>query len=150
MGTQTYDLVVMIGVVILIAIIIFWAVRYGAAIVSDIMLEAPIVLESSFASYASGACAVDEGMFVSHGLTKAYPLYAFMNSTHVQIKPAEKKYYPYSEIERGGYLGFGIKPALLFVGCGIDVVRKNVLFNENLHKSITLNKTSEDMRIGVE
>lgn len=148
METQTYDLIIMLGVVLLVAIIIFWSVQYGAAIVSDLMLEAPLVLQSSFTSYASGACAVDGNMYITHKITKGYPLYAFMNTTHVQMKPADKKYYPYTDVERGGYMGFGIRPALPFINCGIDVVRKNVLFNPNVNHEITLDKT-EEMRIGV-
>lgn len=148
-STQTYDIMVLLGVIILIAVIIFWSVRYGAAVVSDIMLEAPIVLQSSFASYGSAMCGVDGDAYVSHGLVKQYPLYAFMNASHVQIRPAEKRYYPYADTERGGYIGFGIRPALPFVNCRIDVIRKNVRFNQNVHKGITLNKTEGRMQIGV-
>jgi len=145
---QTYDLLVMLGVVFLIFIVIIWAVRYGAAIVSDIMLESPIVIQNSFASYASTLCAVDGNASVSHTIVKRYPLYAFMNSTHVQIKPAEKKFYPYTDVERGGFLGFGVRPASPFINCGIEVIRKNVRFNQAVHKAITLNKTFQ-MVIGV-
>jgi len=149
METQTYDIIVMLGVIMLVAIIIFWAVSYGAGIVSDIMTGAPAVLQSSFASYASAACAVDGDMFIEHKLPKRYPMYVFMNATHVRVRPAESQYYPYTETERGGYLGFESPDPLPFVGCGINVAKKSVLFNQNLHKSVTLDKTGNSMEIGV-
>ena len=149
MSTQTYDIVVMLGVIILIAVVIFWAARYGAAVISDIMLESPAVLQSAFASYATAACAADTDVFIKHTVTNRYPFYAFMDGTHVQISPAEEKYIPYTGTERGGYLGFGTQAALPFVGCGVEVVKKNVLFNQNLHHAVTLNRTADSMWIGV-
>ncbi|MEM5814206.1 MAG: hypothetical protein QXD77_00090 [Candidatus Aenigmatarchaeota archaeon] len=147
MSTQTYDIIVLLSIVILVAIIIFWAVQYGAGMVADMMNEAPVVLQSSFASYASLACGADGDMYFSHRLTKGIPMYAFMNATHVRISPAGEKLA--GETERGGSVSFSAKRALPFINCGTDVVRKNVRFNENVHHYITVNKTAGSMQIGV-
>jgi len=137
----------MLSIVILVAVIIFWSVSYGAGMVGNIMQEAPQIVQSSFASYASIACGVDGDMTISHRLTKQFPLYAYMNDTHVQIRPAEGKYT--GETERGGSVTFGTKPPIPFINCGTEVVRKNVRFNENLNHYVTINKTDVSMQIGV-
>lgn len=147
MSTQTYDIIILLSVVLLVAIIIFWAVQYGAGMVGDVMQEAPQILQSSFASYATLACSVDGDMMITHKLTKQFPLYAFMNETHVQIRTAGEKLT--GETERGGGVSFGTKPPLPFINCGTEVVRKNVRLNENIHKYITINKTDGSMQIGV-
>jgi hypothetical protein len=147
MSTQTYDIIVLLAVVLLVAVIIFWSVQYGAGMVSDIMQEAPAVVQSSFASYASLACSVDGKMIIEHGLAQKYPLYAFMNSTHVQITSTGKSFT--GETERGGSVSFSNRAALPFISCGMDVVRKNVRFNENVNHYITINSTGESMQIGV-
>jgi len=147
MSTQTYDIIILLAVVALVAIIMFWSVQYGADMVGKIMGEAPMVLQSSFASYASLACSVDGSMEVTQTLSKGFPLYVFMNATHVQIYPAGTTYY--GATERGGGVEFGTRPALPFINCGTDVIRKNVRFNENVHHAIILNKTAEKMVIGV-
>lgn len=147
MSTQTYDIITLLSVVLLIAVIIYWAVQYGAGMVADVMNEAPAVLQSSFASYASLGCSVNGDMLIEHRLTKQYAFYAFMNSTHVQITPAAGTYT--GETERGGQITFGTKPAMPFINCGTDVIRKNVRFNENVNHYVTINKTDGRMQIGV-
>lgn len=149
-STQTYDLLILVGVIVLIAVIIFWSVKYGAAIVSDVMLESPIVLQNTFSSYASIAGMTDGNVYIKHKIIKGYPLYAFMNSSYVHIKPVSAKYYPFTETERGGYIGFGIRPPVAFVNLNVDVVRKLIKFYPNLHVAIILNKTDNKVQIGVE
>jgi hypothetical protein len=146
-STQAYDIITLLSVVVLIAVIIFWAVQYGAGMVGDIMQEAPAVVQSSFASYASLACTSDGNLLVEHRLLKGYPFYVFMNSTHVQVRTAGEKVT--GETERGGQLSFGSKMPLPIITCGTNVVRKNVRFNENVNHYITLNKTDGSMQVGV-
>jgi hypothetical protein len=146
-STQTYDIIILLSVVLLIAVIIFWAVQYGAGMVADVMQEAPAVVQSSFASYASLACSVDGDMLIEHGLAQRYPFYAFMNATHVQITTTGTTYT--GETERGGSLSFSNRAALPFISCGIEVVRKNVRFNENVNRYVTINSTNGSMQIGV-
>jgi|GEM_PF-4841862 len=146
MSTQTYDLIILLGVVMLIAVIIYWSAQYGAGMVSDLMDEAPAVLQASFASYPASLCGVDGDVFLNHRLIQRSPMYVAMNSTHVQIKSAGTIY---GNTERSGYVRYGDRPALPFVNCLFDVVKKNVRFNENLHHSITLNKTGSTLVIGV-
>ena len=147
MSSQTYDIVIMVGIVILVGIIIFWTVRYGSAVVSDLMMDAPVVLQSSFASYASAACAGD--ILVEHDITTRYPFYAFLNASHVKVTPTESKSRPFGSGERGGYVVFATMPAMPFVNCGLDVIKRNVQFNENVNRFVTLNRTENAMQIGV-
>ncbi|MFH0829712.1 MAG: hypothetical protein V1887_00945 [Candidatus Aenigmatarchaeota archaeon] len=147
MSTQTYDMITMLGIVILVAVLIFWSTRYGASIVVEAMSGAPMVLQSSFASYSSSACG-QENVTFRHPLDNKVPMYAFMNSTYVQIYPGGV--YSATGTARGGSLEYGTRPPIPIINCGINVVRKNVLFNVDLNHYITLNKTLDSMRIGVE
>ena len=147
MSTQTYDMITMIGVVILVAVLIFWSTRYGASIVEEAMNGAPMVLQSSFASYAASACG-QENITFRHQLDNKVPMYAFMNSTYVQIYPGGS--YSATGTARGGSLEYGAKPPIPIINCDINVVRRNVLFNVNLNRYITLNRTLDSMQIGVE
>lgn len=146
MSTQTYDVVVLLGVVILMAVVIYWSVSYGAGMVADIMQEAPQVLQSSFASYASLSCAIDGNFTLEHRLIKKYPMYVTMNESHVQIRSTGTVY---GETERGGFIKFGARSAMPYVNCNMDTARKNIRFNENVHSAVTLTKLLDTLAIGV-
>jgi hypothetical protein len=146
--TMVYDVIILVGAIILIAIIVFWSVQYGAALVSDAMLESPTVVQSGLASDMSIACTYPGNVTVEWMIAQPYTMTLRYNNTHIQAVPAKSKYY-YSDVERGGYLGFGIKPPLPWVGCGLDIVPRGVPFDEKKHKEIVLSKQADDLRLAV-
>jgi len=147
-GTMLYDVIIMIGTVLIIALMIMWAVRYGSALVSDAMLQSPSVVQAALASDLSIACGTTSNITVDWSIPQPYTMTIRYNQTHVQVKPAKSKYY-YSEVERGGYLGYGMKPPIAWVGCGLDVVERGVPFDELKHREIILSKFAEDLRVRV-
>lgn len=147
-GTMLYDVIVMIGAVLIVALLILWAVQYGSGLVSDAMLQSPSVVQAAIASDLSIACGTTGNLTVDWAIPQPYTMTIRYNMTHVQVRPSKSKYY-YSEVERGGFLGYGIRPAIAWVGCGLNVVERGVPFDETKNKEIVLDKEDGDMRIRV-
>jgi hypothetical protein len=146
--TMVYDIIVLVGAILLIAIIVFWSVNYGAALVSDAMLQSPTIIQAGLASDMAIACGWPGNISVDWDMPQPYTMTVRYNATQVQAVPSKSKYY-YSDVERGGYIGFGIKPALPWVSCGLDVVPRGVPFDETKHRTIVLSKQADDLRIMV-
>lgn len=147
-GVEPYDIIVLIGSTVLTFIIVFWVMRYGTAQVSDLVLQAPAVMQDSAASYFSSICSYPGNITVVQEIRRPFSMRVIYNNTHVQARPAAEKYY-FSDMERGGYLQVGIEPPIAWVNCGKQVVPKAVPFNERVHKEVLFNQTLGDMGVKV-
>lgn len=147
-GTMLYDVIIMIGAVLIVALLILWAVQYGSGLVSDAMLQSPSVVQAALSSDLSIACGTTGNITIDWKIPQPYTMTIRYNATHVQVRPARNKYY-YSDVERGGYLGYGIEPPIVWAGCGLNVIERGVPFDETKNKEVILVKEGDDMRVRV-
>ena len=147
-GIKPYDIIMLVGSMILTFIIVYWVMRYGTAQVSDLILETPSVLQDSAASYFSSICSFSGNITVTQEIARPYTMRVIYNSTHVQVRPAKEKYY-FSEVERTGFMRVGTAPPIAWVGCGLRITPRGVSFDEKVHKDVLFNQTAGDIAVRV-
>ncbi|MFQ6009539.1 MAG: hypothetical protein ACE5J7_00225 [Candidatus Aenigmatarchaeota archaeon] len=147
-GTQLYDIIVLIGIVILIFVLIYWSMTYGAQIVAEMLFSAPETVQDSLASFMGAGCAPGN-MTVVFSITPT-PLTAFVDNDTINVLPPEYGYYYGREVERGGYIRFDPPEPIAYVKCkGVSVVTGSVDFEPRKHTAFVVNKTLNEIGVGV-
>ncbi|MEM5804489.1 MAG: hypothetical protein QXU82_01430 [Candidatus Aenigmatarchaeota archaeon] len=149
-GTQLYDIIVLVGVIVLIFVVFYWAVTYGAQLVSDMLYSAPSTVQDSLASFIGAGCIGGGNMTVELAVTPT-PLTAVLGAKTINVLPPEDAYRGGRTIERGGYVKFGPPSPIAYVRCaGTNVATGNVTMNPAENKAFVVNKTDGKITLGVE
>jgi hypothetical protein len=142
-GTMLYDVLVMLGTLIMILIIIYWASSYGAMMISDVLYASPRLLQD----YSATALAL--GSLSSGDLYSSYepkiPLSTELELTKnmIHARPAKRPPEAMRIILPRPY------PVRYIKWQGIHVKAEKILFNETKHKKIFIQKADNELRIGV-
>lgn len=149
-GTQLYDIIVLVGVIMLIFVIFYWAVTYGAQLVSEMLYSAPATVQDSLASFIGAGCIGSGNVTVALAITPT-PLTAVLNALTLNVVPPEDAYRSGRTVERGGYVKFGPPDPIAYIRCtGIGVVVGNTSMNPAKNKAFVVNKTDNKITLGVE
>lgn len=148
-GTQLYDIIVLIGVVMLIFVIIYWSVTYGAQMVANMLFSSPQAVQDSMANFMGSSC-ISGNMTIMLSITPT-PLTLVVDRETVNAVPPDYPYYGGREVERGGYVRFGAPDPIPYVWCtDSSIERGSFEFDPRQNIFFVVNKTMEDVSIGVE
>ena len=148
-GTQLYDIIVLVGIVVLIFVITYWSITYGAEIVGNMLYSAPETVQDSLASFMGSDCGTGN-MTVVLAITPT-PLTLHVEDDTVNVLPPEDRYYAGREVERGGYIRFGAPDPIAYVRCaGIRVITGSIDLDPKENTAFVMNKTQGVIEMGVE
>jgi len=148
-GTMVYDIVTMVGMVILVFTLIYWSTTVGASIVADYVLSAPKTIQDSVSSYVIMSCVESGDMTTTLKITPIQ-FTLKMNSTHFSIEPTGEKYSTWKEVERGGSIRLRKAPASALIACtGTTIKPASIAFDPNSDDSIIIKKQGNEVSAGV-
>ena len=141
--TQTYDIIVLATSIALVAVILFWSVRFGVDMVASALSQSPFVIQQSIASYISALCSVSGDASISYSLPKSPSYDINIDATAVSVASRQDPTFG-----RSGIIKF--KPPLPspYPDCGL-IVKVKKLSLTSASKFIEVEKTGKAVEVFV-
>jgi len=159
-GTQEYDIMVFVGVVILVFVIIYWTLTYGVAIMADLLYFAPSVMQDSLASFVTiESTQVNTNISLRLG-TGNMPMHISLKDIvddegksygyEMNVVPPGKYFYG-KRVQRGGYVEFLPIEPISVITCDETGIVSNDRFSiESTRSYIIVERKENEIIMGVE
>ena len=129
-GTFIQDTMMMVNMIILVFLIIFWGMTFGAEKVERLMETSPTYVQQHLASVIS-VMSTHDGNFTTRLFTGEINLNIVNNGTTVEVSTKEIQYG--TDVERGGYTAFKNPVALPFITAqGLEIQERENNYRPNL------------------
>lgn len=150
-GSMVHDILTTTGILILVFLMIYWALNQGVKQTADAMNMAPLMIQEKLATYLTVISLSSGTGEITTKLTRSLPINISLGKLDVFVKPRTEKYFPWSEVERGGAIILKTPSPSAFInpkGSNIDV-KENIYFDEKLNKKIIVRKSEGENKISI-
>ncbi len=148
-GTFVYDVVTTVGMVLMVFLIIYWAVQYGADLVSGMLLNDPAAIQGTLAAALSFSCRPYDYTFSLENKATVSADVSVKGGA-VQIIPPQGKLRDWTSVERGGFVHYrGIGPSQIVSCTGEKISDLSAHFEKSDSKKFIVSKKSSSVGLEV-
>lgn len=145
-GGFVRDISMVVGVMILTALIIYWALNHGVDMMGELMYSTPTYVDDYMATAVSQGCVFKGDMSTSFEI-KPISMDLDINGTHAGASAKGRKYW--SDVRRGGYIDYKSSYPVPYIDCDSSEIEKGKTeFNDKFDSKILVIKKNNNIEVG--